>query len=343
ASVRYDSSLPQGAKILYGEISARTNQRGYCWTSNARFVTLYGVSERTINYWIAALHNAGHIVISYEYYGNSKKIKERRITLPLPIAKVVEKLPLSEPPPGGPEGENNTQQLVVQKIAPPDSATDRTGTKPLPEGGNDTTSSGAKICSTKNLVVQKIAPPGGAKNCGDNIKVPNTAAAAAYLPKDIKAAFDGAGAELVFQDRVYQKAASYMTENQLDLSYAAFILGITRKKKPDDLRALFLTLFFAPDLAELFKASRKPPPEPVQERCPACGASHDAGDAECPSCGLERGASEKDVRIRRHLLSLPREQRGRYEETVRLIIAGGGFLEQRQRLDALHRELGFPE
>jgi hypothetical protein len=374
ASVRYDSSLPQGAKILYAEISSRTNQRGYCWTSNARFVTLYGVNERTINRWVAALHNAGHIIVTYEYYENSKRIKERRIMLPAPMAKVIEKMPDI-----GPEnnaisgvGKNvSTQNMVLTKMSGPGGGKNVRISGPVaensPEFGKNNAISGVdKNVSTQNMVLTKMSGPGGDKNVADNTKFNNTIAAAAVSTREIspgtipdtaaaafcspeqekafKTALETLDGSLVFDAAFYPRALAWLAAQGLPRDFLAWLYKQCVLKKPDSVRGMFRKLFFAPDLAELFKASRKPPPEPARVPCPACGVSHDAGDAECPSCGLERGASEKDVRIRRHLLSLPAEQRSGYEEKVRLIIkGGGGFLEQRQRLDELHREMRFPE
>lgn len=63
AAIRYDPEIPASAKLLYAEISALTDQRGYCWASNAYFEGLYGLSERTIVRLIRALEKAGYIRI----------------------------------------------------------------------------------------------------------------------------------------------------------------------------------------------------------------------------------------------------------------------------------------
>ena len=61
AEVRYDASLPANAKLLYGEITALCNEKGFCWASNRYFADLYGVSEKSISRWIAELDFKGYI------------------------------------------------------------------------------------------------------------------------------------------------------------------------------------------------------------------------------------------------------------------------------------------
>lgn len=71
ASVRYDKKLCPNAKLLYGEITALCNEKGYCWATNSYFSGLYGVSNRSIVNWINELEQAGHISINYENYSIS--------------------------------------------------------------------------------------------------------------------------------------------------------------------------------------------------------------------------------------------------------------------------------
>ncbi len=62
APVRYCKDIADGAKLLYGEITALSNQNGYCWATNAYFAGLYDVSEKTISRWISSLAREGFVI-----------------------------------------------------------------------------------------------------------------------------------------------------------------------------------------------------------------------------------------------------------------------------------------
>ena len=64
AAVRYDMQLSDKAKLLYAEISSLTEQRGYCYATNAYFMRLYGISERTLQEHLRSLKRRGYISIS---------------------------------------------------------------------------------------------------------------------------------------------------------------------------------------------------------------------------------------------------------------------------------------
>lgn len=61
ASVRYDKLIPNGAKLLYGEITSLCNEKGYCWANNQYFSELYDISDRTIRRWLNALQEQFYI------------------------------------------------------------------------------------------------------------------------------------------------------------------------------------------------------------------------------------------------------------------------------------------
>tara|TARA_Y100001951_G_scaffold84898_1_gene74538 strand:- start:488 stop:772 length:285 start_codon:yes stop_codon:yes gene_type:complete len=65
AVVRADRSLPDGAKILYGDIKALSNKHGYCFASNGHFAKLFGKTDITISNWISKLKKAGFITVNY--------------------------------------------------------------------------------------------------------------------------------------------------------------------------------------------------------------------------------------------------------------------------------------
>lgn len=60
-NVRYDAKVVSGAKLLYGEITALCNEKGFCWATNKYFADLYEVDARTIRRWVESLRNQGYI------------------------------------------------------------------------------------------------------------------------------------------------------------------------------------------------------------------------------------------------------------------------------------------
>lgn len=79
ANVRYDKDLVPNAKLLYGEITALCNEKGYCWATNQYFAELYNVSDRTIKNWISQLTDKGYIQRSVKSREGTKEIEQRKL------------------------------------------------------------------------------------------------------------------------------------------------------------------------------------------------------------------------------------------------------------------------
>lgn len=95
AEIRYDTDLTPNAKLLYGEITALCNEKGYCWATNEYFADLYKVSERTITEWIKLLQNKGYITTSLDTkrYDDGTIKKIRFIHIEVLLQNHVEVLP----------------------------------------------------------------------------------------------------------------------------------------------------------------------------------------------------------------------------------------------------------
>ena len=63
ANVRYDAELSPNAKLLYSEITALCNEKGYCWANNRYFMELYGISDRQIRNLLKQLSDKNFIHI----------------------------------------------------------------------------------------------------------------------------------------------------------------------------------------------------------------------------------------------------------------------------------------
>ena len=80
ANVRY-SDLKPSAKLLYGEITALENKKGYCYASNRYFAELYGVTKNTISLWVKDLYDKGFINVVVERDKNKQVIKRMLTTI----------------------------------------------------------------------------------------------------------------------------------------------------------------------------------------------------------------------------------------------------------------------
>ena len=63
APVRYDDRIPANAKLLFGEISALCDRKGFCWAKNDYFAELYGWAPTTVTRLISSLRDAGYLVV----------------------------------------------------------------------------------------------------------------------------------------------------------------------------------------------------------------------------------------------------------------------------------------
>lgn len=81
ANVRYDKKLSANAKLLYGEITALCNEKGYCWATNGYFADLYGVSDRSISTWVNSLVSNGYLLSSIKYKKGSREVESRILSV----------------------------------------------------------------------------------------------------------------------------------------------------------------------------------------------------------------------------------------------------------------------
>jgi len=77
ADIRYDRNIKANEKLLYGELVLLSQEKGYCWATNAYFADLYGVSKTTVSHWLTNLESWGYIKLEYIY--KDKEVVERRV------------------------------------------------------------------------------------------------------------------------------------------------------------------------------------------------------------------------------------------------------------------------
>jgi hypothetical protein len=65
AAIRKDTRLAALDMLIYGEIKALSNGKGYCDATNDYFCKIYNISERTVQRAIRLLVNTGHLKTNY--------------------------------------------------------------------------------------------------------------------------------------------------------------------------------------------------------------------------------------------------------------------------------------
>lgn len=81
AEIRYDKTLKDKAKLLYGEISSLCGKDGYCYATNNYFAELYSTSSRTIRDLIKSLIDNGYIRSEIVFKEGTKEVAQRRLYL----------------------------------------------------------------------------------------------------------------------------------------------------------------------------------------------------------------------------------------------------------------------
>ena len=90
ANVRYDKKLKPMEKILYTEITALSNSKGYCYATNSYFANLYDVHKNTAGTWINNLEKLGYIKSKIIYEIGTKNVKERQLFIVTPINEKID-------------------------------------------------------------------------------------------------------------------------------------------------------------------------------------------------------------------------------------------------------------
>jgi hypothetical protein len=350
AGVRYDKNICPNAKLLYCEITALSNKEGFCWASNQYFTDLYEVNERTVQNWLSALKEAGYISIELEFLPGSKQVSGRKIFLS-DAAPSIQRRPdappgkktFSPPPntddkPAAPEPEPD----LFQPEPIPESPRQPAPRQDSPPGENFFTTPpkkdsppGEKIF-TQNITSINIqgaattaAPPPGPE------KPPDSAAAAALSTTagKIRAECLAVDPILVFDRDFYPRAAAFLAQNSLDLRYIAWLRSYCESKNPRTLTGMFFKIFFADNVAALYRAERDreqrlrdsaAPPEPTL--CPVCGHRFLPGEDTCPACRLPvqdaRFGGDDRLARARAFHALPPDQKAAYDRELEALLNG---------------------
>ena len=79
ADIRLDKRLLPYERLIFSDILALSNTKGYCYATNRYFAKIYSVSVVSVSTWISNLIKYGYISRIYDYKANTKMIERRRL------------------------------------------------------------------------------------------------------------------------------------------------------------------------------------------------------------------------------------------------------------------------
>ena len=81
SNVRYSTELTSFTKLLYAELTALSNFKGYAYCSNWYLQNLFSVSARTITRSIGQLVEGGYVESKLIYKNGTKQVEARHISI----------------------------------------------------------------------------------------------------------------------------------------------------------------------------------------------------------------------------------------------------------------------
>ncbi|BDC92253.1 helix-turn-helix domain-containing protein [Treponema bryantii] len=76
-----DLNIPDGEKLLFGEIASNSLEKGFCWFSNKHLMERFHIGERTASRWVNDLKKKGYITVEIVRKNGSEEIDERQIRI----------------------------------------------------------------------------------------------------------------------------------------------------------------------------------------------------------------------------------------------------------------------
>jgi hypothetical protein len=198
------------------------------------------------------------------------------------------------PEPTAPQGACKWEMSHIEKVNFPD----RSGTSPTPIPYNKPDKKQADAAVVK--------------------KQEEKAAVAFSNIEKIRDSLNNIDSILIFDNSFYSKAVIYLAEEKLSDEYMAWVYKECQKRKPENLRGLYYSLFFLNDILALCREyeTRKENTKPIQVYCPVCGFSYDTNLNKCPNCNFYQKEGDDKDKVERHknFLNLSSDEKAAYEE-----------------------------